>query len=197
MGWFVTRNGLLVRFGLRGGRFRAKVTKTRYSGAMPTSDFDFLFGRWTIRNRVLRDPLRRADEWCEFTASFECRSLGRLGNIGHFRSSYPAESLEGASLRLYMPATDEWTLRWADTPRPGAIQPPLVGRFQGACGAFYGNAFYEVRPIRVRVVWTRGPHPHFEQAFSTDRGANWITNWHMSLTAAADDRKGLYAVSAS
>ena len=96
---------------------------------MSLSDFNFLLGKWSIHNRVLCNPLRSSREWCEFTATFECRSLGRLGNVAHFKATCEGERLEGASLRLYNPETGEWTLRWADTLRPGAIQPPVIGRF--------------------------------------------------------------------
>jgi hypothetical protein len=152
------------------------------TSGLPASDFDFLFGRWTIRNRALSGLLQGAHDWCEFAATYECRGLGRLGNIGYFRACCEGQLLEGAGLRLYNPATDEWTLRWADTLRPGAIQPAVTGRFHGHSGAFCGNAFYDARPIRVRVVWTRGTHPRFEQAFSADRGLTWEVNWTMSFS---------------
>jgi hypothetical protein len=152
---------------------------------MSLLDFNFLFGKWRIHNRVLSQRLCGAHEWCEFPATFECRSLGVLGNVGHYRSVCNGEPMEGVSLRLYNPHTGEWTMRWADTPRPGCIQPPVVGRFEGFRAFFYGNAFYDAKPVRVRVIWTRGPRPRFEQAFSLDRGRTWETNWIMRLTPAA------------
>jgi hypothetical protein len=149
---------------------------------MSLLDFNFLFGKWTIHNRVLSTRFCNSHDWCEFAATFECRSLGRLGNIAHYSAVCNGEPVEGVSLRLYNPATSEWTIRWADTPRPGAIQPPVVGRFERGSAVFYGNAFYDARPVRVRVIWSRTPRPRFEQAFSLDRGRTWETNWLMSLT---------------
>lgn len=149
---------------------------------MSLLDFNFLFGKWSIHNRVLCTRLRNAHDWREFSATCECRSLGKLGNIVHFRAVCDGLPLEGVSLRLYNPETSEWTIRWADTPRPGAIQPPVVGRFESGKATFYGHAFFDARPVRVRVIWTRCPKPRFEQAFSVDRGATWETNWIMSFT---------------
>jgi hypothetical protein len=152
---------------------------------MSQLDFNFLFGKWTIHNRVLRTRLNHARDWCEFPATFECRSLGRLGNVGHFRAICDGHPVEGVTLRLYNPQTGEWIIRWADTPRAGAIQPPVIGRFENGSATFYGNAFYDTRPVRVRVIWSRTPEPRFEQAFSVDRGRTWETNWIMKLTPVA------------
>jgi hypothetical protein len=156
---------------------------------MSLNDFNFLFGKWIIHNRVLCTRLRNVSDWRNFVATFECRSLGRLGNIGHFKGICEGENVEGATLRLYNPETDEWTIRLADVGRPGAIQPPVTGHFERGAAVFYGNAFYDSRPIRVRAIWTRGQHPRFEQAFSTDRGVTWETNWYMRLTPVAASRE--------
>jgi len=161
------------------------VNKSR---EMSQLDFNFLFGKWAVHNRVLGTRLQNAHDWCEFGATFECRSLGRLGNIGHFQALCDGEPVEGVSIRLYNPMNGEWTMRWADTHRPGTMQPPVAGRFERGSAIFYGNAFYDARPVRVRVIWTRGPRPRFEQAFSTDRGQTWETNWFMSFTPAATQR---------
>jgi hypothetical protein len=38
---------------------------------------------------------------------------------------------------------------------------------------------FKGRPIIMRFRWreVRGSRPHWEQAFSTDEGATWETNW--------------------
>jgi hypothetical protein len=38
----------------------------------------------------------------------------------------------------------------------------------------------------VRFIWTRGPTPRWEQAFSEDGGRTWETNWVMDYTRIAD-----------
>jgi hypothetical protein len=156
---------------------------------MSLLDFNFLFGKWTIQNRVLSNRFHGSQDWCEFQATFECRSLGKLGNVAHYKGLCNTEPIEGVSLRLYNTETGEWTIRWADSVRPGAIQPPVVGKFERGSAVFYGNAFYDARPVRIRVIWTRGARPRFEQAFSVDRGRTWETNWLMTLTPASASLK--------
>jgi len=150
---------------------------------MPLADFDFLFGRWSIRNRALCTRLRNAHDWREFDALLDCRRIGRLGNIAHFRTACDGMPLEGVSIRLYDPQNDRWNISWSDSPRAGALQPAITGSFAGSTGAFYGNTIWEGRYVRVRLLWLRATHPHFEQAFSLDNGRTWETNWYMALSA--------------
>jgi hypothetical protein len=45
------------------------------------------------------------------------------------------------------------------------------------------NATYNGRPIRARFIWTdiTERSARWEQAFSTDNGVTWITNWIMKM----------------
>ncbi len=54
--------------------------------------------------------------------------------------------------------------------------PPNDG---GRAGDFVSDEEYQGRAIRCRYRWTRtNPEsPRWEQAFSTDGGATWETNW--------------------
>ncbi|HJQ37589.1 MAG TPA: DUF1579 domain-containing protein, partial [Thermoanaerobaculia bacterium] len=49
-------------------------------------------------------------------------------------------------------------------------------------GHFEGDDHHEGTPVRVRFTWTQ--EPRWEQAFSTDGGATWETNWIMRFTRA-------------
>jgi hypothetical protein len=72
-----------------------------------------------------------------------------------------------------------WSLYWASE-KSGLSIPPQVGHFNAdGVGDFYANDTFAGKPIIVRYRWTilRGNHPHFEQAFSADRGRTWETNW--------------------
>jgi hypothetical protein len=54
-----------------------------------------------------------------------------------------------------------------------------VGGFKDGRGEFYDDETFAGKPIRVRFVIS-DVHPnsaHFEQAFSTDGGKTWETNW--------------------
>jgi hypothetical protein len=145
---------------------------------MPLSDFDFLIGRWTVRIRALS-----ASGWCDFEGAYDCRRIGQLGNVAYFRTCCDAFPMEGVSIRLYNPRRDEWTLTWADTSRAGILQPPIIGCFDGGRGAFYGTTEHEGRLMRVRLLWRKTPRPRFEQAFSSNNGRTWETNWTMYFEA--------------
>jgi hypothetical protein len=62
----------------------------------------------------------------------------------------------------------------------------LIGRFEDGIGVFYADETFEGKPIRVRFVWrdiTATSH-RWEQAFSTDGGQTWETNWITVFTKA-------------
>ena len=66
-----------------------------------------------------------------------------------------------------------------------SIMKPDVGRFENGVGKFYAEDTFKGTPIRVRYVWTQtSGMPHWEQAFSSDVGASWETNWTMDFAKA-------------
>lgn len=146
-------------------------------------DFDFLFGRWKVRNRRLAARLAGSTEWLEFEATNDCHAnLGGIANEDEFRTDY-WEDFRGMTFRFFDPAQKTWSIYWADN-RTGALQPPVVGAFQGNQGIFLGPDVYAGKPILVRFIWSRSstPGPRWEQAFSEDDGATWETNWIMDFT---------------
>jgi hypothetical protein len=149
------------------------------------SDFDFLFGSWQIVNDRLKSRLTNSDEWERFEATGMCRPiLGGIGNIDDFRPTGPdAVGFEGASLRLFNPATALWSIYWADNVRC-ALFPPVVGRFADGVGEFLGDDQHEDRPVLARFRWSgiTADSARWEQAFSADRGETWETNWVMTFT---------------
>lgn len=152
------------------------------------ADFDFLFGSWHIANERLTRRLAGSNEWEHFAARGACRPiLGGIGNIDDFRPQGDTwQGFEGASLRLFDPATSLWSIYWADNLRC-TLFPPLVGRFVRGTGEFYGDDQHEGKPVRVRFRWAGiGPTTaRWEQAFSADDGATWETNWIMNFTREA------------
>jgi hypothetical protein len=81
----------------------------------------------------------------------------------------------------------QWSIWWLDGRNPGSIDTPVVGRFENGVGAFLADETFAGKPIRVRFFWTvsRPDRPRWEQAFSTDAGATWETNWIMDFTRLA------------
>ena len=72
------------------------------------------------------------------------------------------------------------------------MSPPLVGGFVDGMGEFTGREDMDGRPVLVRFLITpEGPDTiRFEQAFSTDDGATWETNWIAIDTRALDVHDG-------
>ena len=148
------------------------------------SDFDFLPGEWTIQNRRLRKRLAGSDELEEFEATSVARHiLGGCGNEDEFRTDHDG-GFVGMSFRFFDPASRQWSIYWADSRRPGILDPPLFGSFSGHTGVFHGDDTFEDRPVRVRFIWSgvATPTPRWEQAFSDDSGETWETNWVMDFT---------------
>ena len=104
-----------------------------------------------------------------------------------FCTSY-AGGFVGMSFRFYDPYAELWSIYWADSRRPGLLDPPVIGGFSGDSGVFEGDDTFGGRPIRVRFTWSgvTTATPRWEQAFSDDGGETWETNWIMDFTRARD-----------
>src|SRR5262245_25393836 len=149
-------------------------------------DFDFWMGSWKVHNHYLRERLRGSSDWVNFEATSVARPLlDGLGNEDEFRTEHEGGFI-GMSLRFFDPTTETWWIYWADTRRPGELDAPVVGAFDGDVGVFEGADTFEGRPIKVRFVWSgvTTPTPRWEQAFSADDGETWEVNWVMEFTRA-------------
>ena len=156
-------------------------------------DFDFAHGSWDVQLRRLPDPLRGTTDWIEYEGTSVCRPVwdGRA-NLDEFRVRSPGTDalIDGLTLRLYNPATSEWSLYWANASNGVLSLPPTVGRFTDeGNGAFYDEEEIDGRRILVRYLWTdiTPTSAHFEQSFSPDGGATWEPNWISTQTRVADD----------
>ncbi|HEY7489065.1 MAG TPA: hypothetical protein VH912_31795 [Streptosporangiaceae bacterium] len=146
------------------------------------NDFDFLAGTWDVANRRRTDYLDPASEWEEFPGiSHASRHFDGGASFDEFE--FPTRNSGGLTLRLYDAERDEWTLTWAGK-GIGRLEPPVVGRFVNGRGEFFGDDTFAGTPVRVRYIWSdvTADSARWEQAFSTDGGQSWITNWVMTLT---------------
>ena len=148
-------------------------------------DFDFLFGSWRIHNRYLKGRLRRSTKWTEFDARSQVEPL--LDGFGHLDRYFAVRDgapFEGITLRLFDPATGEWSIHWADNAHARTLLPPMVGRFTGGVGEFYGDEAMDGKRVLCRFLWRRPDvdSARWEQAFSDDGGKTWETNWIMTFT---------------
>lgn len=146
-------------------------------------DFDFLIGQWNVTNRKLNQRFAGSDDWSEFQATAEIRSLfDGAANIDEI--SFP-DGTKGLTLRLYDPVARQWSLYWSIS-TTGQLYPPVTGSFQDGRGVFHGEDTSDGKPVRVRFIWSEitASSARWEQAFSADSGETWETNWIMLLTRA-------------
>ncbi len=154
-------------------------------GCKPSPDFDFLMGIWSCRHRYLVRRLKDCRDWIEFDGVRAARKiLDGFGNIDEGDIALPGDPYRGMSLRTWDPEKERWSIHWFDSRFPGRAVPPVYGRFARGVGTFYGDDECEGRPVKVRYLWSRVTESsaRWEQAFSSDRGASWETNWIMDFT---------------
>lgn len=152
-----------------------------------TTDFDFLVGSWDVANRRLPKPLTDSQDWDEFRSTSQCRGvLDGAGNLDEI--SAPDRGFSALTLRLFDPERKEWSLYWASS-RDGRLQPPVTGHFAEGTGTFYSREIYNGTAITVRFIWSgiTSDSARWEQAFSTDDGKTWETNWIMKFTRRRSD----------
>jgi hypothetical protein len=148
------------------------------------NDFDFLVGHWTVRHRRLKERLVGCTEWEEFPGTCSLRPLlNGQANIDDNVLELPSGTYRAASIRAYDPATDRWSIWWLDSRHPHDLGTPVAGAFRNGTGTFFADDVLDGRAIRVRFLWTdiTAASARWQQAFSSDGGATWETNWIMEF----------------
>jgi hypothetical protein len=149
-------------------------------------DFDFLHGHWHVSHRRLTQRLVGATSWAAFGGTVTVWPiLGGLGNVDDNVIDLPEGEYRAATVRVFDPTTAQWAITWIDARKPRP-DPPMVGRFDGDTGVFFGDDTFEGRPIRVRFDWLKiaPDRCRWAQAFSDDGEASWETNWVMDFARA-------------
>jgi hypothetical protein len=158
-----------------------KRSRIRLAFVGKPHDFCFLNGEWTVTHRKLRERLRNCSDWDVFTAS--CRHDSWCdGVVSVDEFDFPGTQSKGCSIRNLDVAAERWTIHWT-TSRTGTLFPPVHGGFDGDYGEFYGTDVEGEKPVLARFVWSGrvSGSPRWEQAFSTDGGRTWETNWIMEF----------------
>jgi hypothetical protein len=157
-------------------------------GTASRGDFDYFLGTWRVEHRRLRQRLVGSDDWEEFPGRTHCQQMfGGLVNLNESISYRGGRTSYGMGLR----ALDEAGGRWADWYLAASdlskIDPPLYGRFARGVGTFYSRETYEGWPVLVRGQFSSATdsEARWDQAFSTDDGATWETNWVMRYLRTA------------
>ncbi|SHH75400.1 hypothetical protein SAMN05444521_1743 [Streptomyces sp. 3214.6] len=93
------------------------------------------------------------------------------------RAPLPLALRRKLTLRLFDHESGQWSLNWSSS-STGRLFPPVVGRFDGDRGAFYGDDTHDGKDVRARFIWSGVPavSARWEQAFSLDGGKTWLTN---------------------
>jgi len=152
------------------------------SSASGPHGFDFEFGTWRVHHRV-----KRAIDggWLEFDGI--CTTHGLMqgtANVEEHRFDKPSGVTYGVAMRTYDPKTGLWASWWIDSRDPhGALDPPVKGRFEDDVGTFYSDGVVNGKPTRTRFIWSHitRDSARWEQAYSTDAGKTWDTNWIMEF----------------
>jgi hypothetical protein len=150
-------------------------------------DFDFLIGDWKAHVRRLPDRLNNSNEWVEYDGiSNHKKILKSNSNFEEFEVTSTDKKLhiKAQTLRLYNPASHQWSIYLVDVDNGTLSLPPVVGQFTGNRGEFYDQEEYKSRAILVRYVWLNiSPQSaRMEQSFSPDGGKTWEVNWICELS---------------
>ncbi len=153
-------------------------------------NFSFLIGKWSVLNRRLKERLRNCDEWIEFQAEMETKSiLNGLGLIDEMKSSYFGEEFIGFSIRMLNPESNTWTIYWADTANAAnGLKEQVVGEFKNGIGEFFGTEIFEDSVVKLRFIWSKPSvdTAKWEQAYYDEINNEWETNWTMLFTSLED-----------
>jgi hypothetical protein len=150
-------------------------------------DFDFAVGDWSVKHRRLADRLVGCVDWIEFDGRMSTHMvLGGFGNVEDNLLHLPDGAYRALALRSFNPQTKQWSIWWLDARLPAQIDVPVVGQFENGVGTFYADDSLNGVPIRIRFIWSSEDpnNSRWEQAFSSDGGATWETNWTMAFSRA-------------
>lgn len=165
----------------------AEVPAEGTDGGSP-HDFDFFIGDWTVKHRRLKRRLVGSDDWQEFDGTCRCWPLlGGLANVNERVAMRPDGTSSGLGLRAFDPQTRTWADWNLGAAAPHRIDAPIVGRFRDGVGVFLSDDTHEGVPIKVRGRFSdiAPGSAQWDQAFSTDGGKTWETNWIMRYTRIA------------
>jgi hypothetical protein len=153
-------------------------------------DFDFELGSWKIHLKRLVNPLSGSTKWIEFDGTSVTRRVwdGRA-QIEEFETDGSAGHIEGLTLRLYNPKSQQWSLYWANSKDGSMGGPPNVGEFRDGVGNFYCMDTYNGKMVLVRYEWSKitPTSAHFEQSYSEDGGKTWEANWITDQTRVSEN----------
>ena len=150
-------------------------------------DFDFLIGNWRAHVWRLPDRLVGSNRWIEYTGiSNHTKLRDSNANFEQFEVESVDKKIhiKAQTLRIYNPASHQWSIYGLDLDNGQLAMPPEIGHFTGNRGEFFDQEDFRGRAIIVRYVWlSLSPHSaRMEQSFSADGGKSWEVNWVCELS---------------
>jgi hypothetical protein len=157
-------------------------------------DFDFLIGDWNAHLRRMIDRKTglttsdpRTGTWVDYDGICNDKKLlDTNANFEEFdvQASGTHLRFRGQALRMYNPASHQWSIYGLNLDHGELDQPPLVGQFTGKRGEFFDSELRNGRMVQVRYVWTdiSPKAAKMEQSFSPDGGKSWAVNWIVDLS---------------
>jgi len=180
---------MLVLFALFSFPFHAQTTAdpANLPQRNGSHDFDFLIGDWKAHVRRLPDRLNNSNVWVEYDGiSNHHKLLDSNANFEQFEVTSTDKKLhiKAQTLRMYSPATRQWSIYLVDLDNGTLDTPPVVGGFTGKRGEFFHQETLKGRTILVRYVWLDlSPNSaRMEQSYSPDGGKTWEVNWICELS---------------
>ena len=155
-------------------------------------DFDFLIGDWKahLRRMVDRktgvttsDP--RTGTWVEYDGVCNDKKLlDTNANFEQFdvRASRTHLLFRGQALRMYNPASHQWSIYGLDLDKGELGLPPLIGQFTGKRGEFFDPSCAAVAWFRFAMSGRCRQSRQMEQSFSPNGGKSWAANWIVDLS---------------
>jgi hypothetical protein len=157
-------------------------------------DFDFLIGDWKAHLRRMIDRKTgvttsdpRTGTWVEYDGVCNDKKLlDTNANFEQFdvQASRAHLLFRGQALRMYNPASHQWSIYGLDLDKGELGLPPLIGQFTGKRGEFFDSELRNGRMVQVRYVWSdvTPKSARMEQSFSPDGGKSWAVNWIVDLS---------------
>jgi hypothetical protein len=142
-------------------------------------DFDWEIGTWDTQLQRLREPLSGKVQWIDYAGTSVVKPvMGQRANLVELDVRGDAGHIAGVSLRLFQPASGQWTLHFANLAN-GMMAEPMSGAFVKGLGTFYGEDTVNGRKVFVRflIIPVSKDQWRFEQAYSADGGKTWENNW--------------------
>ena len=149
-------------------------------------DFDWEIGDWEVHLRRLLHPLTGSKTWVNLEGTAHVRKVwNSRANLLELELHGKTGNIEGLSLRLFNPRSQQWSVYFTTSDR-GTLGTPMAGRFDNGRGEFSGRELYQGKMIDLQFKFSEvtAKSFHGEQSFSPDGGKSWETNWIEDFTRA-------------